>query len=475
MAEESDDEWSLHDLDRVPEPIGDVPLSPRTYGRSTIGLSSRRSSGGFMEGGSSSSSLRHLPETPSGSTRRFQRRGWGSTAGGSGGTNGPPGSNANNTSPSPPPSFNLQAVMSFPPMSEDQIALSNSMEQLRRTSTNSLWSESRSPGSATSTLKPAAQQLHHHGSFSDAQIAAGRQNLTGNSLVGGSLPAYLDESNLEGGDYGFDEEEDNISFGKAPPMPLHKNKFKHHATTQQSVMSGLTTQQRARFENLGAATRNRLDSGGSGSSRKHGDLSENSERPESRRRLGSVEVGSDSSFVDETDHGPGDEDTEAGDSTTIDTHKVFVLWGGFELPYWLVSWLPSVHRISTLVVTRAPCFICWGFRQPTDRSILARLNVLVTFMAVIQITSAVFLASVSWNKPEDDAITNLTDEEEYARSTRGPVLFNVWTTNVYIYFTGMLALTNFFSALLTIRVIRNVNLVGAIRYLWGTLLRQEGT
>ena len=95
------------------------------------------------------------------------------------------------------------------------------------------------------------------------------------------------------------------------------------------------------------------------------------------------------------------------------------------------------------------------------------MNVLVTFFALIQLASLVFLASVSWNEHDTHAIDNLTDEEEDAQSNRGHVLFNVWTSNVYIYFTGLLAFINFLSALLTIRVIRNVNLVGAVRYLWG--------
>ena len=232
-------------------------------------------------------------------------------------------------------------------------------------------------------------------------------------------------------------------------------------------------QQRASLDTGGSSsTRPRSDKGRGSHENRHTDFSESSERPESRRPM---EMGSDSSFVDETDHGPGDENSEAGDSTTIDTRKVLVLWGGLELPYWLVSWFPSLHRISTIVVTRAPCFICWGFRQPTDRSILSRLNVLVVFVTAIQIAAAVFLASVSWNQFDDHTLDDLTDEEKAAQASRGPVLFNVWTTNVYIYFTGMLAFINFSSAVLTIRVIRNVNLVGAIRYLWGTFVVSTAT
>ena len=493
--DESDDDWSLHDIDRVPETLGDVPLSPRGYAQSRASMasmSSRRSSAGFLDG--SSSSLRHLPEMGGGvggagssgmggggGRSRFQRRGWGSTAGAAGVVSAP--STVSDASQNIPSSPNLEAVMSFPPMSDEHIALSNNaaMDSRRSntTTTSSLWSETRSPSMVrpTSTTSIGQPTLNTNDSF------------TGQSLTGGSLgrDESISDHVMEGVSAGMDD--DNVSLSKAPAMPTlpsysttSRSSLKN-STHQPSVTTGLTPHQRARFENLGGApSRNRLDTGGSSSTRvrldsrgvekqhqhhhhhHQADVSESTERP---RHLGNGEAGSDSSWVDETDHGGGDEDTEAGDSTTIDTRKVIVLWGGLELPYWLISWLPSLHRISTLVVTRAPCFICWGFRQPTDRTILARLNILVAFLTAIQLASTVFLAVVSWNRPDEHAIHTLSDQEASDQANRGPVLFNVWTTNVYIYFTGMLAFVNFAAAVLTMRVIRNVNLVGAVRYLWG--------
>lgn len=461
---ESGDDWSIHDLDRVPEPPPDLTLSPRTYSHTMLSSHHLMSSRNSMSG-----STREAGEGRNRS--RFQRRGWGSTTGAGGPGGGPSGSNTsgNPSAVGPRISLNLEAVMSFPPMSDEHIAISNNAEaaaDLRRSNSSSLWSDQRSPNQR---LSGSHTQLHHHNSITG-------QSLTGMSLTAGSIDTLRDESiseHVEGG-------EENVTLSKLPPMPLHSSYTKtgsgHKGTQQSPVVTGLSAHQRARFSehigNAGGASRVRLDTGGSSSTRsrldKHNDLSENSDRPGAIRQA-SMEHGSDSSWVDETEHGAADEDTEAGDSATSDTRKG-IKFCGVPMPHWLVSWRPSLHRVSTMVVTRAPCFICWGYRQPTDRSILARLNVLVAIFATIQLASAVFLASVSWNNPDEHAIENLTEEEKDARSTRGPVLFNVWTVNVYIYFTGMLAFINFTSAVLTIRVIRNVNLVGAIRYLWSTSL-----
>jgi len=430
-------------------------------------MSSRRLSAGFLETSVSNLSSGREGGGGGGEGRnwnRFQRRGWGSTTGSA----VPPslaGNNAaNNPNTAGPPSLNLVAVMSFPPMSDEDIARSNSAEaaaDLRRSNNSSMWGEQRSQ-----SLRPSGsnQQLHQN-SFTG-------QSLTGMSLASGSIGTLRDDSvseHVEGG-------EENISMSKLPPMPLHSSfqKTTGRSASQNSITTGLTPHQRARFSesagSTGGASRVRLDTGGSNSTRsrldKPNDFSENSDRAgTSSRQAASNEHGSDSSWVDETENGGADEDTEGGDSATLETRKG-IFFCGLELPHWLISWRPSLHRVSTMVVTRAPCFICWGFRQPTDRSILARLNILVVIFTSLQIASTIFMAAVSWNRPDEYAIGNLTDEEESAKSTRGPVLFNVWTTNVYIYFTGMLAFLNFTSAVFTIRVIRNVNLVGAIRYLW---------
>jgi len=467
---ESGDDWSIHDLDRIPEPPRDTSLSPRLMsGRSII--SNRRLSATFLENNSISNLSGSRDGGGGGEGRnrnRFQRRGWGSTTGSAVPPSGT-GNTANNANAPGPPSLNLVAVMSFPPMSDEDIARSNSAEAVadtRRSSQSSMWAEQRSP-----TLWPSGSHPQmHQNSFTG-------QSLTGMSLASGSMGTLRDDSfseHVEGGD-------ENISMGKLPPPPLQssfsKTSGSNKTIPQNVITTGLTPHQRARFSEsvggAGGASRARLDTGGSTSTRSRRDkpheLSENSDRMAGTGRQGaSTDHGSDSSWIDETDNGGADEETDGGDSATFETRKG-IFFCGWELPQWLIAGRPSLHRVSTMVVTRAPCFICWGFRQPTDRSILARLNILVVVFTLFQIASTIFMAAVSWNRPDEHAIANLSDEEETAKSTRGPVLFNVWTTNVYIYFTGMIAFLNFASAVLTVRVIRNVNLVGAIRYLWGTL------
>jgi hypothetical protein len=439
---DSDDDWSIHDLDRAPEPPplrDSSQLSPRgSYphpNNSSMSMSSsisRRLSGGLMDV-SMGSGRRHSNESSGG--RRYRTRGWGSSTGGS----------ADASERATPPSMNLEAVMSFPPMSEDHLLpddyMSNSNHSgsgtLRRPS-NVLWSDQQSPPN-----DPLATSL--------------RPSISNPSMVGGPTTLLPGEDMAEG--YLDDSEQ------------LLEEMDTLHSSLESTGarMRSDSTSSRVRLDTTSAhshkANRVRINSN-SVSSKSGPD--QISEAPDRRPRMGSMDIASDSSFRDETENGGADEDdTEGNDSTTADTRKMVEIWCGFQLPYWLVSWRPNLHRVSTIVVTRAPCFICWGFRQPTDRLILARLNVMVSVLTLIQIGATIFMASVSWNRPDKFAIDTLTDQEEDKQTDRGAVIFNVWATNVYIYFTGMLAFINLAAAILTIRVVRNVNLVGAIRYLWG--------
>jgi hypothetical protein len=388
---------------------------------------------------STGSGRRHSNES-SGGGRRYRTRGWGSSTGGS----------ADANERATPPSMNIEAVMSFPPMSEEHLLPDEYMETsnhsgsgtMRRPAQgNVLWSDQQSPPS-----DPLATNLRP--SISNPYLS----NMVGgapNSLPGESIDdGFLDDSErlLEEVDANHSRLDSTGSRVRLDP-----------------------TSSRVRLDTAGSyshkANRVRINSN-SVSSRSGQD--QITEAPDRRPRILSMDIASDSSFPDETENGGADEDdTEGNDSTTADTRKMVEIWRGFQLPYWLVFWRPNLHRVSTIVVTRAPCFICWGFRQPTDRLILARLNVMVSVLTLIQIGATIFMASVSWNRPDKFAIETLSEQEENAQTDRGAVIFNVWATNVYIYFTGMLAFINLAAAILTIRVVRNVNLVGAIRYLWG--------
>jgi hypothetical protein len=121
-----------------------------------------------------------------------------------------------------------------------------------------------------------------------------------------------------------------------------------------------------------------------------------------------------------------------------------------------------------LVVKYAPCFCFWGFKIQTDRLVLGRLNVLLAFFALYQIGAAMFLAIVLLNPslvdrtiPEQSM--NVTDAESKSTNGINPA---IWNMNGNIYLAGVAAFLIFTSAVLTWRVVRFVNLVGAIRYLW---------
>ena len=460
----SEEDWSLHDIDRVQE---EDPPSPRGFQRLRLG-----SSGMIDANETSSSSLRHHASISSGASvegrGRRRLRTWGSIAGNIG---------TDNASPEIPPSLNLEAVMSFPPMSDEQAADERPHHHRRRRSSSSSSrhrssdhrrhrsTASFSPKTTRRTLS-AAQMLYHQGTSHSLPGTGSFGGLLDESIsehVGGEGELLAEEAEFAEQEDNDDDDDDDL--GSDPPMPFPKQPSKsnlRHSSRNQSVTSGLTAQQRARFDDDHSLASSRLNR-----SRVYiyeASMTSSERPPESRRRAGSVEIASDSSWIDDTEHG-GEELTEAGDST-VETKKRIVMWGGIELPQWLVSWFPSLHRISTVVVTRAPCFIWWGFRQPTDRSILARLNILISLVTTLQVCVAIFLASVSWKNPDKHSIDTLTDEEAAAQDERGTVLFNVWSVNVYIYLTGIIAFVNLASALLTIRVIRNVNLVGAVRYLW---------
>jgi hypothetical protein len=131
----------------------------------------------------------------------------------------------------------------------------------------------------------------------------------------------------------------------------------------------------------------------------------------------------------------------------------------------------TMHQVAVFVVRYAPCFCCCGFKIRTDRLVLGRLNVLLAFFALYQMGAAIFLAIILLNPrlvdrtiPEQ-VLTPVTNTSG-AILGRSDVNSAIWNCNGYIYVAGVAAVLIFTSAILTWRVVRYVNLVGAIRYLW---------
>jgi hypothetical protein len=204
----------------------------------------------------------------------------------------------------------------------------------------------------------------------------------------------------------------------------------------------------------------------------HGVVQEERQASFSRKRTDSVNsmfsASGASENTSEEEEFKEEEDIENGEMNNLGSKPPIIFWG-IELPR-CFSHRPSWTRMAYFVVTRAPCFWGCGFRSqiaPTDKAILGRLNVLVAFFSAGQVGSALFLFCVMF-------IPNLVDREVVPQSAKEAqnggsgieILVNIWNINTHVYALGVLASVNLFASIMTIRVIRNVNLVGAIRYLW---------
>lgn len=164
------------------------------------------------------------------------------------------------------------------------------------------------------------------------------------------------------------------------------------------------------------------------------------------------------------------EDIEDGDpnSSMAESGPRRVFFLGFKLPLWCTQ-SPSWTRVAYCIVTKSPCFWGCGIRTqiaPTDRAILARLNLLVAFFALFQVGSTLFLAILFYSPAiADRSLPTQTDSEQTSSSGLGE-LVNIWNLNSTIFVLGLIAFGILVAYFLTVRTIRNVNLIGAIRYLW---------
>jgi hypothetical protein len=102
--------------------------------------------------------------------------------------------------------------------------------------------------------------------------------------------------------------------------------------------------------------------------------------------------------------------------------------------------------------------------------VLGRLNALLAFFALYQIGAAIFLAIILLNPhlvdrniPEQQLSSTNTSSYDLNAADINPA---IWNMNGYIFIAGVAAVLIFISTVLTWRVVRYVNLVGAIRYLW---------
>lgn len=129
-------------------------------------------------------------------------------------------------------------------------------------------------------------------------------------------------------------------------------------------------------------------------------------------------------------------------------------------PFGDLSW----SLIGSCVARTAPCFWCsrkFGISS-TDRQILLRLNLLCAFFCVIQICLGVFLFLLkSTGFVEDDGDESLEGEKD-----KPLVSLNLWSLGLFVFCLSVVNAVLLISAILAQRAIREVNLVGSVRFMW---------
>eukprot|EP00978_Attheya_sp_CCMP212_P004547 scaffold9919_cov55-Attheya_sp.AAC.1 len=134
---------------------------------------------------------------------------------------------------------------------------------------------------------------------------------------------------------------------------------------------------------------------------------------------------------------------------------------GMEMPFKLPV-KPSWNRLSSTIVRHAPCFWCCANpleTSATDRAILYRLNILCAVFAMSQVGVGLFLMFVLIAGPSGG-----NEQDETNRLAP-----NLWNLNGSIFFLGVVGFILLVTVLCTMRVIREVNLVGAVRYMWALI------
>jgi hypothetical protein len=98
----------------------------------------------------------------------------------------------------------------------------------------------------------------------------------------------------------------------------------------------------------------------------------------------------------------------------------------------------------------------------SDRSILYRLNLLCAFFALGQIAAAALLVVALYSPRITDRDGSRVNRAEESQT----VSLNLWNLNASVFYLGVLGFIVFFLVTCTLKVIREVNLQGAVRYLW---------
>lgn len=122
--------------------------------------------------------------------------------------------------------------------------------------------------------------------------------------------------------------------------------------------------------------------------------------------------------------------------------------------------------VATFIVEKAPCFLCMRMKQGTYRSVLVRLNILCVCFATAQSICSLWLYIIMQNPSIVDRTLPTETIEESEDESGFELLTSFWNLNGPVWCLGVLAVVVLVSIALTVRVIQNVNLAGAIRFLW---------
>ena len=128
----------------------------------------------------------------------------------------------------------------------------------------------------------------------------------------------------------------------------------------------------------------------------------------------------------------------------------------------------GVTRITACLVRHAPCFWFCGNSLDvgaTDRSILYRLNILCAFFAFGQVTAGSFLLVVL----NSNLIVNRYNSVVVRTEDSTSFSLDLWNLNGSVFCIAMVGLIILVTVLCTLRIVREVNLRGAVRYLWTML------
>lgn len=176
---------------------------------------------------------------------------------------------------------------------------------------------------------------------------------------------------------------------------------------------------------------------------------------ETRRRLRTYSGGSLVTVEDDDTTTTPTFENAVSQETSESTHYLF----GYALPRF-----PSGNEIASFIVKHAPCFWCRRERHLslTSRSISLRLIFLNAIFGLVQAASASYLLVVLFS----NKLVNRNAEHVDNGTDYTSVSPNLWSINGSVMLAGFLGTIAFFLMICSRPAIRDVNLVGSVRFMW---------